>query len=130
MSIIRDAPLGQICRLFLKPKSFRYPDEKEGFQLELPEDKFKSVAEQQRTETQENGSSKKIEETDKEESSSFDVEKGPSAGPSSDHGYQTVGWYDDKDLENPLNWSTSKKTFTYFQICLLTFSGMFSGRDW
>jgi hypothetical protein len=48
-------------------------------------------------------------------------------GPSPNDGYQTVGWYDDKDPENPLNWSTGKKTFTYFQICLLTFSGMFSG---
>lgn len=124
MSIIRDAPLGQIYRLILGPKSFPYPDEKEGFQLKLPDAKPEPVAEQT-SEAQENGSVKRDEGTDERGSSNSDVEKGASPGPSSEDGYQIVGWYDDKDSENPLNWSTAKKTLTYFQICLLTFSGMF-----
>ena len=33
-----------------------------------------------------------------------------------------VTWYGDHDPEMPLNWSTFKKTFVTFQICLLTFS--------
>jgi MFS transporter, DHA1 family, multidrug resistance protein len=127
MSIIRDAPLGQICRLILGPKSFPYPDEKEGFQFQVHDvEKAKSEPTSEQTfEAQETGSVKKNEGIDAAGSSTTDVEKGASPAPSSEDGYQTVGWYDDNDPENPLNWSTAKKTFTYFQICLLTFAGMF-----
>ena len=33
-----------------------------------------------------------------------------------------VDWYDENDSENPMNWSTGKKFFVTFEICLLTFS--------
>ena len=128
MSTIRDAPLGQICRLILGPKSFPYPDEKEGFQLKAPEANSGHASEQTPG-TQENGSLKKNGGMDKAGSPNADVEKGASPAPSSEDGYRTVGWYDDNDPENPLNWSTGKKIFTYFQICLLTFSGMCLVKD-
>ncbi|KAK0509370.1 hypothetical protein JMJ35_007764 [Cladonia borealis] len=33
-----------------------------------------------------------------------------------------VTWFGDNDPENPINWSTFKKVFVTFEICLLTFS--------
>jgi DHA1 family multidrug resistance protein-like MFS transporter len=111
---IRDAPLGQICRLLLGPRSFPYPDEEEGFQFQSPEGE-EAKAEPTPEQTPE----------EKEAGSlNGDVEK---AEPVSalEGGYQIVSWYNENDPENPLNWSTGKKTLTYFQICLLTFSGKF-----
>ena len=35
---VRDAPFGQLCRLVFGPKVFLYPDEKEGFQYQAPEE--------------------------------------------------------------------------------------------
>jgi DHA1 family multidrug resistance protein-like MFS transporter len=37
-----------------------------------------------------------------------------------------ITWYGDDDPENPQNWSTSKKVFVTFLICLLTF-GVYIG---
>ncbi|KAK4692446.1 MFS transporter, DHA1 family, multidrug resistance protein, partial [Lecanoromycetidae sp. Uapishka_2] len=33
-----------------------------------------------------------------------------------------VSWFGDNDPENPMNWSSLKKVFVTFEICLLTFS--------
>lgn len=35
-----------------------------------------------------------------------------------------VDWDGPEDPENPQNWSTAKKSFVFFQICLLTFVSM------
>lgn len=35
-----------------------------------------------------------------------------------------VDWDGPEDPENPQNWSTAKKSFVFFQICLLTFASM------
>ncbi|KIV86635.1 hypothetical protein PV11_02235 [Exophiala sideris] len=43
-----------------------------------------------------------------------DVEKGRNA--------DIVDWYGPEDPDNPQNWSTSKKTWVTFEVCLLTFS--------
>ena len=103
----RDAPFGQMCRVVLGPRVFCYPDEKEGFQFPVPEAEIP------------------ISEKNKSDSINGDVEKAEqvSSPSNSQSGHQNVGWYSDSDPENPLMWSTAKKTFTYFQICLLTFSG-------
>jgi DHA1 family multidrug resistance protein-like MFS transporter len=113
---VRDAPFGQLCRLVLGPKVFLYPDEKEGFQYQAPEETPVEIPTPQANST--SG------DTD------ADVEKAePGSSPGqSKPGYQTVGWYSETDPENPQTWSLAKKIVTFFQICLLTFSGQ-SMRD-
>jgi DHA1 family multidrug resistance protein-like MFS transporter len=53
--------------------------------------------------------------------SSSGSEKGDAGAPKDDSDANIVDWYGPTDVENPLNWSTAKKSFTFFQICLLTF---------
>jgi DHA1 family multidrug resistance protein-like MFS transporter len=108
---VRDAPFGQLCRLVLGPRVFLYPDEKEGFQYQPPEETPVEAPTPQ-------GNSSST-DTD------ADVEKAePVSSPGqSKSGYQTVGWYSEADPENPQTWSLVKKIVTFSQICLLTFSG-------
>lgn len=55
-----------------------------------------------------------------------DLEKGtesPDAEPTQpSHNYIVVDWYDENDQENPLNWSTAKKTWIVIATGLLTIS--------
>jgi DHA1 family multidrug resistance protein-like MFS transporter len=113
---VRDAPFGQLCRLILGPRVFLYPDEKAGFQYQPSEETPVEVSTPQA-----NSSS-----TDTD----ADVEKAePELSPGqSEPGYRTVSWYSETDPENPQTWSLAKKTVTFSQICLLTFSGQ-STRD-
>ena len=53
------------------------------------------------------------------------TEKGGSKDGSKDaNESQLVEWYGADDPDNPQNWSTAKKSFVMFEICLLTFAGM------
>ncbi|KAF5857677.1 hypothetical protein ETB97_005434 [Aspergillus alliaceus] len=107
---IRDAPFGQLCRLALSPRVFRYPDEQEGFEYQPAEETLPEAP--------------TPEENSDSTDTNADVEKAapvPSPGQSKS-GYQTVGWYSDGDPENPQVWSLAKKTITFTQICLLTFA--------
>jgi len=110
---VRDAPFGQLGRLILGPRVFLYPDEKEGFQFQPPEETPVEAPTPQA-----NSSS-----TDTD----ADVEKAepvPRPGQAKSR-YQTVCWYGENDPENPQVWSLAKKIVTFSQICLLTFSGQF-----
>jgi DHA1 family multidrug resistance protein-like MFS transporter len=111
---IRDAPFGQLCRLALGPRVFRYPDEQEGFEYQPAEETPPEAP--------------TPEENSDSTDTNADMEKaGPVPSPGqSKSGYQTVGWYSDSDLENPQVWSLAKKTITFTQICLLTFAGQFT----
>ncbi|GFF52552.1 MFS transporter, putative [Aspergillus udagawae] len=107
---VRDAPFGQLCRLALGPRVFRYPDEQEGFEYQPAEETPPEAP--------------TPEEHSDSTDTNADVEKAapvPSPGQSKS-GYQTVGWYSDSDPENPQVWSLAKKTITFTQICLLTFA--------
>lgn len=110
---VRDAPFGQLCRIVLGPRVFLYPDEKEGFQFQPPEETPVEAPTPQA-----NSSS-----TDTD----ADVEKAETVAPpgQSKSGHQIVGWYGENDPENPQTWSLAKKIVTFSQICLLTFSGQF-----
>jgi DHA1 family multidrug resistance protein-like MFS transporter len=97
----RDTPFGQVWRSTIGPKLFPYPDEKEGFEL---------------------CGTKPLENVSPE-SAEKDVEKSESDSSNPPSQDEIVGWYGENDPENPQAWSTAKKTFTFFQICLLTFAG-------
>ena len=45
----RDAPFGQICRMVLGPRVFPYPDEKEGFQYQVPKVAESATPEQKKS---------------------------------------------------------------------------------
>ncbi|KAM5456325.1 hypothetical protein MaudCBS49596_001347 [Microsporum audouinii] len=102
-AIFREAPVGQVCRLIFGPQAAPYPDETKGFVW--PQGTATVLQDQGRP--------------------SSDPEKAATESQSSlqsDSDSGLVDWSGSDDPDNPQNWSTSKKTFTFFQICLLTFT--------
>jgi DHA1 family multidrug resistance protein-like MFS transporter len=114
-AIFREAPFGQISRLLLGPRIFKYADER----IRVASNSPKASA----LEKQESGSEHDLERH-------FSNERAvpvPQTSSSTDSKNDLVDWSGPEDPDNPQNWSTAKKTFTFFQICLLTFSGMYRG---
>jgi hypothetical protein len=123
-AILRDAPAGQLGRLYLGLKIAPYADEQEGYvvgqQHDAEEDKPELDAAQdiEKDDESEKDSSergtpdKDIEHNAGDESSKAQPKSDPNA----------VDWTGPSDLDNPQNWSTLKKTFVFGQICLLTFA--------
>jgi MFS transporter, DHA1 family, multidrug resistance protein len=110
-ALIRDAPAGVVLRLVFGAKAFPYNDEKPGFQP--PRSKAPS----------EKAVVEDVESSDN--ATKTDGEKPDSASSGSDE-VQVVEWYGADDPDNPQNWSTAKKSFVLFLICLLTFA-VYSG---
>jgi MFS transporter, DHA1 family, multidrug resistance protein len=108
-AIFRDAPAGQISRLILGPRAFSYADENKAFVL--PYAKATKVENELHTDDPEKATAGERAASRSQTSSQ------------SDSNDELVEWYGADDPDNPQNWSTLKKTFTFFQICLLTFSG-------
>lgn len=122
--IFRDSAFGQILRLFFNREMAPFEDEKPGF---YPERSFQK------------------EEQDDDKASIVSTPFGStifSKGSRSDFGkYEStvhtasisektkanedlklVDWIGPEDQDNPQNWSSLKKHFVFFQICLLTFT--------
>lgn len=130
-AIFRDAPAGQILRLFFGKKIAPYTDEKEGFELS------RTISKPQAPPSDNNSSEalegEKAAESDNEgghelekEKSHKDVEDDahhPGAAHANANS-SVVEWIGPEDEDNPQNWSTLKKSFVFAQICLLTFSSM------
>ena len=105
-TLFREAPFGQLSRLILGPRVFTYVDERRDFLL--PDSAVVNSERLQRSTGD-----------DLEKSSS--LERNPTSHDFKDN---VVDWYHMDDPDNPQNWSARKKTFTFFQICLLTFAGL------
>jgi DHA1 family multidrug resistance protein-like MFS transporter len=121
--IIRDAPAGQLARLYLGFKISPYTDEKEGFQVSQQRSSEEESPETDPTDLE------KEDGSEKEDASEKDVENlaadAPArAQPKSDP--NAVEFTGPSDLDNPQNWSTLKKTFVFSQICLLTFASQYA----
>ncbi|KIW01717.1 uncharacterized protein PV09_06894 [Verruconis gallopava] len=128
-AIFRDSSAGQICRLFLGMKIAPYEDEKEGFSLpqaERPQAAFPAVPSV-------NGSSDEADdpsEAEAEKNVEEDVEGNATGAFDANVPTQTraardpniITWTGPNDEDNPQNWSTLKKCFTFGEICLLTFT--------
>jgi DHA1 family multidrug resistance protein-like MFS transporter len=129
--VLRDAPAGQLARLYLGLKISPYVDEQEGFgvpkQPSGPSPGSPAERAPERDSTQDNGNDAFDKDTS-EQSSEKDLERNaadqpsspPHVEPKSDTG--AVVWSGPTDADNPQNWSTMKKTFVFAQICLLTFA--------
>ncbi|KAF2100885.1 putative MFS transporter [Rhizodiscina lignyota] len=100
---MRDAPAGQLARLYLGLKIAPYVDELESFALSLPQ-------------SQEDVAVEGAANEDVPEPQADRDPKAPKPDPN------TVGWAGETDRDNPQNWSTVKKTLVFSQICLLTFA--------
>jgi DHA1 family multidrug resistance protein-like MFS transporter len=126
-AILRDAPAGQLARLYLGLKILPYADEQEGYVFSAPpnaEDELGSNAshdsvqddaselDAEYKETSDGASDRDVEVHAADEASHTQAKGDPNA----------VEWSGPNDLDNPQNWSTLKKTFVFAQICLLTFA--------
>lgn len=140
--LIRDSAFGQIVRALSGNKVFLYPEEKDPEVWTRYLDKKKS-ANLARTGTAE--PEKQQEKDSEKDDGRPDNSRQPSSGASSEthvddenakvnqtsgakvdpekgRDVDLVTWYGEDDGENPMNWSTPKKFFVTFQICLLTLS--------
>jgi DHA1 family multidrug resistance protein-like MFS transporter len=127
-AILRDAPAGQLARLYLGLQIAPYADEQEGYVLGQQHNDEDERSEPGATNDLEKDDASEKDSSDKE-TSDKDIErnaaKEPSnAQPKSDP--NAVEWSGPTDLDNPQNWSTLKKSFVFGQICLLTFASTFT----
>ena len=97
-AILRDSTFGQLYLHLFESRLFPFPDE--------------------------NGKIQPISGEKQEQAHSDDVERSQISTPDaqSTPDKNIVDWYGPSDPENPQNWSTSKKCFTFGQICILTFA--------
>ena len=128
-AIFRESSAGQICRLFLGLKITPYIDEQDGFLLPQQAVGENAVATNNPESQSNRDPEKEGSEIGSDRSSDKDIEKEastepqqPSEKPEQKSDTYVVDWYGPDDKENPQNWSTAKKAFTFGQICLLTFS--------
>lgn len=145
MSLIRDAPVGQLIRWITKNRVLRYPEEMPDFVLP-PEyqnlDTIKPPASAVSVNSVGSASNSADEEKDSRDSrelmyrpageieaASHDLEKaitrqsmgGGSLAPTkTKDGHILIDFYSTDDSENPLNWSTKRKTVASLQIYIYT----------
>lgn len=133
-AILRNSSAGQIGRLFLGMKIAPYEDEKEGFAF--PQAHTKPITEASTGPSSDESPDEAEDESEKDlekEGSDKDGEKdvagaGHAAPPGHAEDSNIVGWAGPNDEDNPQNWSSGKKMFTFAQICLLTFASKCDSR--
>ena len=139
--LMRDTAFGQIIRVASGRRFFKYPEE-ENHELwrqfidpkksanlarhgtvEPPEDDEKSNAdssEERRKPAREDSDSSS--RTHVGEDQPTNMASGVKVDPENGKDINLVTWYGPDDPENPQNWSTGKKFFVTFELCLLTTS--------
>lgn len=110
-AVLRDATAGTVLRKVFGGRILPYDDERPDFNIPS------NASEKQADKTSQPSNDPESDAVD--ESSGSSTPK-PTQIHVSD---QVVDWYGPNDPEKPQNWSTAKKTFVFFQICFLTFSG-------
>ncbi|KAI5460576.1 cycloheximide resistance protein [Mariannaea sp. PMI_226] len=106
-ALLRDAPAGGFLRRIFTVDSLRYQDELPGFQLPSLN-----------SSSQENTTGGSLSDHADEKAETTPAPPAPDS--------HIVDWYQPDDPDNPQNWSTAKKSFVMFEICLLTFA-IYSG---
>ncbi|PVH92357.1 putative MFS transporter [Periconia macrospinosa] len=134
--IIRDAPAGQLARAYLGWKIAPYEDEEDGFQL--PQTKEQGTDPQANTEVTHSEEGSRHTSVEHNEEKRRSSEDSIHHEPHTERDMERIATQKDEhasnqplpnevgfsptDRDNPQNWSTKKKIFTFLQICLLTFS--------
>jgi DHA1 family multidrug resistance protein-like MFS transporter len=128
-AVLRDAPAGQLARLYLGLKILPYADEQEGYALSAPpkvEDELSSNASHDSIKDDESEQDAQNKETDDRASDrEVEVHAADETHAHAKGDPNAVEWSGPNDLDNPQNWSTLKKSFVFAQICLLTFASKY-----
>jgi DHA1 family multidrug resistance protein-like MFS transporter len=133
--VVRDAPLGQLVRLFTNNRVFQYPEERTDFKLPEPWIRMLSDAELDRSPRPELDIPSTIsnlnvgEVVEDSNAAELDLEsKEFPAGKSTrltpkitKDGSILVDWYCEQDTANPHNWSNLRRALLALLICLYTF---------
>lgn len=132
--LIRDAPIGQLIRCITNKRHLQYPEEKPGFKIPitwtrksslgfdsgLPSPKSPSSGPQSPV-----GSygfdSENAYEFNQIDTTNNNPEFASSTRNLADDATIVVDWYDDRDVDNPYNWSDGKRGLITLIICLYTF---------
>ncbi|KAF5325000.1 hypothetical protein D9619_009780 [Psilocybe cf. subviscida] len=125
--IFRDSTFGSLLNTVSGGRLLPHPDQTPGWK---PPDNLQVRPNDEKTidDNAERDASKKTTGGTKETGSSTPVDTSLSLIPSNagevERGERKniVGWYDDNDQENPMNWSLAKRVTVTGLICLLTFS--------
>jgi DHA1 family multidrug resistance protein-like MFS transporter len=123
-AILRDAPAGQLGRLYLGLKIAPYVDEQEGYVIGQQHDAEKEGPEADAAQDIEKDDASEKDSSERA-ASDKDIERNAADEPANAQPKGNAGavdWSGPTDLDNPQNWSTLKKTFVFGQICLLTFA--------
>lgn len=135
--LFRDAPVGQMIRWVTKNRVLQYPEEKDPSIWEQyvnvdmsanmarhgqptpPEDEVDDQSHPRH-------SSESSGRTLQGEDVTINQASGKPVDPEKGKDITMIDWWGPTDPENPQNWSTAKKYFVTFQICLLT-TGIYIG---
>ncbi|KAH8783964.1 putative caffeine resistance protein 5 [Hyaloscypha finlandica] len=148
--LVRDTIVGHLLRLATKRRVLQYEEERDQSLWKRyldketsgrmahhgsPEEEEKeetgdgsdnSTQEQQRAGVAEGSTTANTRNSEDTQVGSGDAQRNEVSGvqvdPEKGRDVSIVTWFGDDDPENPLNWSTGKKFFVTFLICLLTFS--------
>lgn len=126
--IFRDSPFGQILRVYFHREMAPFEDEKAGFDLRKVLSKPESDGKDAKSPSRRSSSevSRALAYTKYKSESSIEARQSTIRTTSVDvhqdnENVQIVG-FGENDQDNPQNWSQWKKSWVYFQICLLTFT--------
>jgi DHA1 family multidrug resistance protein-like MFS transporter len=133
--VVRDAPLGQLVRLFTNNRLFQYPEERSDFKLPEPWIRMLSDADLDRTARPELAMPSTIsnlnvvEVVEDSNAAELDIESKELPEGKSTHltpkitkdGSILVDWYYEQDIANPHNWSNLRRALLALIIGLYTF---------
>ncbi|KAL5349954.1 hypothetical protein ACLOAV_004989 [Pseudogymnoascus australis] len=116
--LFRETAAGRIIRFISRRKLLQHPEERPGFQFQYPTTQGLEKV----TSKIEKGSldAAAIPDLEKSEPNSDSSSATDPATPKNE--FILVDWYSADDQANPQNWSTRKKVFVAFEICLYTFT--------
>lgn len=127
--LIRDSAFGHLVRLVTRGKYLQYAEEKDAslWRNFISGEKTRQMAHHGHPgqSTQEDPPSSSSEESSRTRAGEEQPVNEPTGHPidqEKGRDVNVVDWYDEHDSENPMNWTTFKKVFVTFQICLLTWS--------
>ncbi|KAL8744451.1 MAG: hypothetical protein Q9190_003302 [Brigantiaea leucoxantha] len=123
---IRDTIVGHLLRLATRGKVLQYAEQKDSslWKAYLSLEKTKRMADHGNPEqpSSEKMSSEESSRTRTADNQPVNQITGQPIDPEKGRDTNVVEWFDENDPENPMNWSSAKKFFVTFEICLLTWS--------
>lgn len=127
LDLVREAPLGQAIRFLSGNRLLQYPEEKPGFQL--PVEYVEKLESKEKLSTPTDATDSDFSSESAGDATTNDLEKAlqrtasvPIAPQKTADGIVLVDWYTTDDPANPQNWSSFKKGFVIFVLCIYTWT--------